>query len=102
MISGPMVHDAAARTDHAAVYASLGVASALYAAYLNTPVGKEFAERYTWASVTLGTAIVLAAARLLVPGRQWNRLVIAFGVAGSPLVLRSLYNRFAANEEIRG
>ena len=99
MVSEPMVHDVGMRTDIAAVYASLGVASALYAAYLNTPVGKEFAERYTWASVILGTAIVLAAARLLMPARMWNRLVIAFAVAGSPLVLRSLYNRFAQSEE---
>ncbi len=99
MVSEPMVQEADARMDNAAVYASLGVASALYAAYLNTSVGKEFSDRYTWASVTLGTAIVLAAARLLMPARMWNRLVVAFAVAGSPMVLRSLYNRFAQGEE---
>jgi hypothetical protein len=99
MISEPMVQNTEVQADNAAVYASLGVASALYAAYLNTAVGKDFAEQYTWASVSLGTAIVLAATRLLVPGRLWNRLVIAFVVAGSPLILRSLYNRFTQSEK---
>lgn len=84
--------------DHAAVYASLGVAAAVYAAYLNTQVGKEFSERYTWASVTVGTALVLAAARLLMPQQLWQRLVLAFTVAGLPMILRSGYNRSLRNE----
>ena len=74
-------------------YTILGLISSLYAVGLNTKVGKKFTEEYTWATVCIGTTIVLAVLRLMIPKDQWYKLMTAFTVAGVPMVARSLYNK---------
>jgi hypothetical protein len=74
-------------------YTILGLLSSLYAVGLNTKVGKKFTEEYTWASVCIGTSIVLAVLRLMLPKDHWLKLMTAFTVAGFPMVARSLYNK---------
>ncbi len=74
-------------------YTILGLISSLYAVGLNTKVGKKFTEEYTWATVCIGTTIVLAVLRLMIPKDHWYKLLTAFTVAGVPMVARSLYNK---------
>ncbi len=74
-------------------YTILGLLSSLYAVGLNTKVGKKFTEEYTWATVCIGTTIVLAVLRLMIPKDHWYKLMTAFTVAGVPMVARSLYNK---------
>jgi len=75
------------------VYIALGAASIIYAMALNTGVGKRFADNYTWASVVLGTSLVLAALWFIVPKEYWLKMALAFAVAGTPVVARSLLNK---------
>ncbi|MEZ4864182.1 MAG: hypothetical protein R3C14_22915 [Caldilineaceae bacterium] len=74
-------------------YTIIGLLSSLYAIGLNTQMGKKFTEQYTWASVCLGTGIVLAVLRLVLPKEQWYKLATSFAVAGTPMIFRSLYNK---------
>ena len=74
-------------------YTILGLLSSLYAVSLNTKVGKKFTEEYTWATVCIGTSLVLAILRLMIPREHWYKLMTAFTVAGFPMVARSLYNK---------
>ena len=74
-------------------YTILGLLSSLYAVGLNTKVGKKFTEEYTWATVCIGTSLVLAVLRLMIPKEYWLKLMTAFTVAGFPMVARSLYNK---------
>ena len=74
-------------------YTILGLISSLYAACLNTTAGKKFTDQYTWATVCIGTSLVLAVLRLLIPKEHWYKLVTAFTIAGFPMVARSLYNK---------
>jgi len=60
---------------------------------LNTTPGKKFTDRYTWATVCVGTGMVLAVLRMTIPKEQWYKLLTAFTVAGFPMVARSLYNK---------
>lgn len=74
-------------------YTIIGLISSLYAIGLNTPMGKKFTDQYTWATVCIGTGIVLAILRLVIPKEYWYKLATAFVVAGAPLIFRSLYNK---------
>lgn len=74
-------------------YTILGLVSSLYAVCLNTTLGKKFTEQYTWATVCVGTGLVLAVLRLSIPKQYWYKLLTAFTVAGFPMVARSLYNK---------
>lgn len=74
-------------------YTILGLLSSLYAVSLNTTIGKKFTDQYTWATVCIGTGIVLAILRLLIPREHWQKLTAAFVVAGLPMIARSLYNK---------
>lgn len=74
-------------------YTIIGLMSSLYAIGLNTPMGKKFTDQYTWATVCIGTGIVLAVLRLVLPKEQWYKLATAFVVAGAPMIFRSLYNK---------
>lgn len=74
-------------------YTIIGLISSLYAIGLNTPMGKKFTEQYTWATVCIGTGIVLAVLRLVIPKEYWYKLATAFVVAGAPMIFRSLYNK---------
>ncbi len=74
-------------------YTIIGLISSLYAISLNTPVGKKFTDQYTWATVCIGTGIVLSVLRLVIPKEQWYKLATAFVVAGAPMIFRSLYNK---------
>ncbi len=76
-------------------YLALGAASATYATLLNTEPGKKFADEYTWASVVVGTGLVLALLRFILPREQWEKVFLAFVVAGSPMIARSLINKAA-------
>jgi hypothetical protein len=60
---------------------------------LNTSAGKKFADDYTWASVVLGDSLVLAALWFIIPTAHWLKAVLAFAVAGTPMVARSLLKR---------
>lgn len=75
------------------IYIALGAASIVYAIALNTSGGKRFAIDYTWASVVLGTTLVLAALWFIIPKEYWQKVVLAFAVAGTPMVARSLLNK---------
>ncbi len=74
-------------------YTIIGLISSLYAIGLNTPMGKKFTDQYTWATVSIGTGMVLAILRLVIPKEYWYKLATAFIVAGGPLIFRSLYNK---------
>lgn len=75
------------------VYAGLLLFAATYAMLLNTAAGKQFATDYTWASVVIGTLLVLAALYMLIPVESWWRVCLAFVVAGAPMIARSLFNK---------
>ena len=79
--------------DDTGAYIALGVTSTTYAAALNTDVGKEFADEYTWASVVLGTGLVLTILRFILPREYWQKVALAFAVAGTPMVARSLLRK---------
>jgi len=74
-------------------YTIIGLISSLYAICLNTPMGKKFTDQYTWATVSIGTGMVLAILRLVIPKEYWYKLATSFIVAGGPLIFRSLYNK---------
>lgn len=74
-------------------YLALGVATSAYAMALNTDLGRSFARQHTWASVVLGTSLVLLLLRFVLPKEYWQKVVIAFAVAGSPMIARSLINQ---------
>jgi hypothetical protein len=74
-------------------YLVLAAAAAAYAAGLNTNQGKKFAQENTWTSVVIGTGLVLAALRLILPNEYWQKVALAFAVAGMPMVLRSFLNK---------
>ncbi len=74
-------------------YTILGLLSSLYAVSLNTKLGKKFTEEYTWATVCIGTSLVLAVLRYMLPKDHWYKLMAAFTVAGFPMVARSMYNK---------
>lgn len=78
-------------------YLLLGFLTSFYAMFLNTPKGRSFATQRTAESVVIGTLLVLAALRLVLPSRYWWRVVVAFGVGGLPMVGRSWYNRGLKN-----
>jgi hypothetical protein len=77
------------------VYLVLFGAASAYAALLSTARGRAFADERTAESVILGVGLVLAALRLLLPGQAWDRVVVSFIVAGTPLISRSLLKRFS-------
>ena len=75
------------------VFVALAAVSIIYAIALNTNAGKKFVDDYTWASVVLGDSLVLAALWFVIPAAHWLKAVLAFAVAGTPMVARSLLNR---------
>lgn len=79
------------------IYILLAVATLIYAFVLNTTAGKAFADKYTWASVVIGDAIILIALWFLLPGSEWVKVVLAFVAAGVPMIGRSLINRGRKN-----
>lgn len=50
-------------------------------------------QEYTWASVVIGTGLVLLGLRPTLDREAWNKVAVAFVVAGVPMVGRSLVNR---------
>jgi hypothetical protein len=60
---------------------------------LNTKRERTFAAEYARASVVIGTALVLAALWLVVQRDDRLRTVLAFAVAGAPVIVRSLLNK---------
>ncbi len=75
------------------VLATLGVFSLGYAFFLNTKSGKKIADEHTWVAVVAGVALVLRAVSFVIPEEYWQKVVIAFIVAGVPLVVRSFWNK---------
>jgi hypothetical protein len=75
------------------VYIVLGLLAIAYAFILNTAAGKSFADQYTWASVVIGTSLVLGALWFIIPADNWQKVFLAFVVAGTPMILRSLLKR---------
>ena len=71
-----------------------------YAAALNTSAGRRFTDEHTAETVVIGVSLVLAALRLVLPKAAWWRVVVAFGVAGLPLVGRSLVKRTRGIDEM--
>ena len=74
-------------------YIALSAAATGYSAWLNTEKGRRFADDHTWASVVLGTGLVLAALKQMIPPQYWRKVLLAFVVAGTPLVVRSLFRQ---------
>lgn len=79
-------------------YIALGIVATAYAGALNTELGRDFAKEHTWASVVLGTSLVLAILRLIIPKEHWDKIVLAFIVAGSPMIARSLLNKLVSEQ----
>lgn len=75
------------------VYIALGLAAIVYAIILNTKNGRKFTNEFTWASVVIGTSIVLVALWFLIPQDNWQKIVLSFVIAGSPMIIRSLINK---------
>lgn len=75
------------------VYIILGLLAIAYAFILNTPGGKKFTDQYTWATVVIGTSLVLGALWFIIPADNWKKVAIAFVVAGTPMIVRSLSKR---------
>ena len=73
----------------------LGGAAVGYAAFLNTPAGKKFAteSEYTWASVVVGTGLVLAFLKRELDDDDWTTVAQGFAVAGAPMIARSVINK---------
>lgn len=69
-----------------------GVAST-YAAILSTDKGRVFATERTAETVVIGVALVLVALRFVLPVVAFRAVVVAFLVAGSPMIARSLMKR---------
>jgi len=74
-------------------YLALGATSTAYAALLNTRQGKKLADEYTWASVVIGTSLVLVMLQFILPKKHWEKVACAFTVAGIPMIARSLINK---------
>jgi len=71
----------------------LAAITSLYATLLNTPKGRHFTDSHTVETVIIGVGLVLGALRVILPAAAWRRVVVAFAVAGTPLVVRSLVKR---------
>lgn len=74
-------------------FALLFGAASVYAAILSTPEGKRFATERTAEAVVIGVTLVLVALRFVLPMVALRAVVVAFAVAGSPLIIRSLAKR---------
>lgn len=74
-------------------FALLFGAASVYAAILSTDKGRVFATERTAETVVIGVALVLVALRFVLPVVALRAVVMAFAVAGSPLILRSLAKR---------
>ncbi len=84
--------------DETGAYIALGVSSAAYATALNTEVGRNFAKEYTWASVVCGVSLVLVILRFILPKEYWEKVVLAFAVAGTPMIIRSLLGKLSETD----
>ncbi|MBT3188909.1 MAG: hypothetical protein HN736_03365 [Anaerolineae bacterium] len=82
------------------VFATLGVFSIGYAFFLNTKSGKKIADEHTWVAVVAGVALVLRSVSFIIPDEYWQKVVIAFIVAGIPMVARSLWNKRKSDGKI--
>lgn len=80
-------------TNSVVAFGALAVASVAYAIVLNTDRGKKFVMGYTWASVVIGTGLVLAALWFIIPQEAWQKAALGFVVAGIPMIMRSLINK---------
>jgi hypothetical protein len=67
--------------------------SLAYGLLLQLPKGRWLARERTAETVILGTGLVLAHLRFIIPSPAWSRVAAAFAVAGSAMYFRSLYNR---------
>lgn len=74
-------------------YGLLALISSAYAAILSTDEGRRFTEQHTAETVVIGVGLVLAALRWLLPVSVVRVVVVAFGIAGIPMILRSLAKR---------
>lgn len=75
------------------IYILLAALASAYALLLSTDQGRRFTDEHTAETVILGVGLVLGTLRLILPEAFWWRVAIAFGVAGTPLVARSLLKR---------
>jgi len=64
--------------------------ASLLAWYTSKRDGKVWADENTTLSVMIGSAIILVGLRLILRPRQFGKVVLAFGVAGAPMVGRKL------------
>lgn len=78
----------------------LAATSIGYALFLNTHVGRRWDTQHTWFMTVIGTAYTLAWLAT-VDRRAAVKALIYFGVAGSPIVVRALYNHLEQLDSIR-
>lgn len=78
------------------VYFVLGAVAIAYAFALNSPAGKKIADEHTWLTVVIGTSLVLCALFFIMAFQDWLNILIAFAVAGTPMIARSLINKSRA------
>lgn len=83
----------AAEQNTVGAYSVLAVLTSFYAFILNSKRGREFANDHTWASVVVGTTLVLGCTRAILPKMYWRRVAWAFIFAGMPMIGRSVYHK---------
>jgi hypothetical protein len=74
-------------------YPLAALLSTLYAAWLSTRGGKEWADENTTLSVVLGVGGVLVALRGVLDKSAWARVVGMLVAAGAPMVVRGVWRR---------
>jgi hypothetical protein len=81
------------------IYVALSLVALAYSLLLSTPRGKQFTDDHTAETVVAGVGIVLLGLRFILPVDYWQQVLLGFGVAGAPLVGRSLIKRTIVDEE---
>jgi hypothetical protein len=80
------------------IFFLLFLVAVAYAFSLNTPRGQVLAKEHTWATVVAGVGMVLLALTFVLPGGAVLVVVAAFAVAGGPMIVRSLWNKWRSGE----
>lgn len=78
----------------------LAATSIGYAMFLNTRTGRRWDVQHTWFMTIIGVAYTLAWLAL-VDRKAALKTLVYFAVAGSPIVIRALYNHIEQTESIR-
>jgi len=82
------------------VFVLMFVVSSLYALFLESGPGRWLAEERTWLSVVIGVGYVTLLMRFLGPAPAWTDWLVAWGVSGVPVIVRSLAHEVRKEREV--